>query len=628
MNIYTKLTALCLFLVITSSVALIFFSNQQFQSQFRTEILSSLQQQSVASSNQLASFLEDRVNEITFATNQSVIANASANSNLSAELDKLISLNNTYRRFSLHDSNRGLVAANDNGTVAIPNSLWDLLAQGHQQVVLVSRASNGQVIFNFASKVNGSFQGTLIGQVDADQLFSSLTKGARQEAMDLYLIDEKGLILYASSDPSRSLNESFDNFSLIKDQGLVVGSIVENSGRLFLVSKQNVANALGWSLVFDINEEAVLSPLKSIRSSLVWVVLSIVIGVAVLALVAANIFVKPIIKLSQAAEEIGNGNLGVRINIQSKDELGKLGDQLNSMAERLSSILSEEKELSSQLGSQASELEDQKNELEIAHAQITSSLDYAQRIQNSMLPTNSELRRNVTDSFIFFRPKDVVSGDFYWFEKVRRGRNEYLILAAADCTGHGVPGAIMSMMGGNQLTNIIYYQNYIEPEKILARLDKAIKFELYRDEQVELRRDGMEIMVCVIDLDSLEMKYAGAGMPLMRLGKEGEMEMLKSPKLMIGGVEGDDEKEVEEQFNLQTMQLDEGDKIFLASDGFQDQFGGPDDKRYMARNLRKLMEKSRDMKMRDLGAKVEEEFDRWKGDTEQTDDVLVIGLEI
>lgn len=186
----------------------------------------------------------------------------------------------------------------------------------------------------------------------------------------------------------------------------------------------------------------------------------------------------------------------------------------------------------------------------------------------------------------------------------------------------------MSMMGGNQLTNIIYYQNYIEPEKILARLDKAIKFELYRDEHVTQRRDGMEIMVCVIDLDSLEMKFAGAGMPLLHLPKKGEMEVFKSPKLMIGGVEGDDEKEVEEQFKLETLQLDEGDKIFLASDGFQDQFGGPDDKRFMARNMRKFLEKNRELKMKEVGSVVEQEFDRWKGKQEQTDDVLVIGVEV
>ena len=202
-----------------------------------------------------------------------------------------------------------------------------------------------------------------------------------------------------------------------------------------------------------------------------------------------------------------------------------------------------------------------------------------------------------------------------------------MIIACADCTGHGVPGAIMSMMGSNQLTNIVYYQNYIEPTKILARLDKAIKFELYKDEHSGQKQDGMEILVCVIDLDTLEMKFSGAGIPLMHWDQE-NIHIMKSPKLMVGGVDGDDEKEVEEQFELSTIQLKQGDRIYLSSDGFQDQFGGDEDKRYMAKRLRELLQETSSAKMREQGAKVEEEFEKWKGKQEQTDDVLVIGFEV
>ncbi len=625
MNIYTKLTVLCLFLVITSSVALIFFSNRQFSNQFQEEIVRSLRQESTIASRQVTSFLEERMNEITFAAGQNAVQNTSPNNpEITANLNRLTELHEGYMAFASFDINQIKVGESSNTMGDIPNGVWETLEGGSKRGLLIEKSDNAIVLY-VASALTGN-SGTIIGKMRASTLFKNL--GSDSSAMGYYLVDQKGLILYNNDSPERALNESFDNFSQIKDRGANNIDLIETGEQYLLVNKLNIANASDWSLVFAVDKSIALAPIGNIQSSLIWVVLIILIIVAILALVAANIFVKPIVKLSHAAEEIGNGNLNVKVDINSKDELGKLGGQLNKMSGRLNEILNEEKELSSQLGSQASELEDQKNQLEVAHAQITSSLDYAQRIQSSMLPTNSELRRNVTDSFIFFRPKDVVSGDFFWFEKVRRGRSEFLILAAADCTGHGVPGAIMSMMGGNQLTNIIYYQNYIEPEKILARLDKAIKFELYRDEQVTQRRDGMEIMICVIDLDSLEMKFAGAGMPLLRLPKEGEIEVYKSPRLMIGGVEGGDEKEVEEQFNLQTMQLNEGDKIFLASDGFQDQFGGPDDKRFMGRNLRKFFERSRDSKMKEVGAKVEQEFDRWKGDAEQTDDVLVIGVEV
>ncbi len=355
--------------------------------------------------------------------------------------------------------------------------------------------------------------------------------------------------------------------------------------------------------------------------------LALVILAGVFSAFAAMWLVKPVVDLSVIANKIGEGNLEVEITTTSDDEVGQLAKQLKATALELRKEIREEKELSDQLSAQKNELEEQKDKLEEVNKQITSSIYYAQRIQNSMLPTPGELRRNVSDSFILFRPKDVVSGDFYWFEKVRRGRNEYLIMACADCTGHGVPGAIMSMMGGNQLTNIIYYQNYIEPVKILARLDKGIKFELYRDEQSSQKQDGMEIMVCVIDLDSLEMKFAGAGLPIMHWDQK-NIQYIKSPKLMVGGVEGEDEKEVEDQFMEQSIQLKEGDRIYLASDGFQDQFGGDDDKRFMAKRFRDLLQRTSDIKMKEQGKKLEETFERWRGTQEQTDDVLVIGFEV
>ena len=339
------------------------------------------------------------------------------------------------------------------------------------------------------------------------------------------------------------------------------------------------------------------------------------------------LIVGPIVTLSQKASQLGEGNVNVDVPQSDTDEVGIIGKQLKFISDRLHKEIKEENQLSDQLVKQKDELEEQKNKLEKVNNEMTSSLNYAQRIQNSQLPTPGELRRNVNDSFIFFQPKDVVSGDFYWFEKVRRGRNEYLIIACADCTGHGVPGAIMSMMGGNQLTNIIYYQNYIEPVKILTRLDKAIKFELYRDEQSSLKQDGMEIMVCVIDLDTLEMEFAGAGLPLL-IWDQKELQLVKSPKLMVGGIEGDDEKEVEDQFEVNRIQLKEGDRLYMSSDGFQDQFGGQDDKRFMAKRLRDLLQSTADMKMREQGKKVEDVFLKWKGDQDQTDDVLVMGLEL
>ncbi len=202
------------------------------------------------------------------------------------------------------------------------------------------------------------------------------------------------------------------------------------------------------------------------------------------------------------------------------------------------------------------------------------------------------------------------------------------MIIAADCTGHGVPGAIMSMVSSNQLTNIIYYQNYIEPEKILARLDKAIKFELYRDAKAEMQRhDGLEAGVCVIDLDSLEMNFAGAGIPL-HLIRDDEMYTYSSPKVTIGRMSGN-EKEVEQQFTPEKIELAKGDRLYMSSDGYKDQFGGESDKRFMAKKFHELIaDSSKGNSMEEQERLMKEKLDDWMGTTAQTDDILVLGFEI
>lgn len=307
-------------------------------------------------------------------------------------------------------------------------------------------------------------------------------------------------------------------------------------------------------------------------------------------------------------------------------EIEKLVKGLEKTTQELSRRLEDQKELLKQLSKQSGS--HSSGATQEALKEINESINYSKRIQHSMLPNPKTLTKVFNDKLLIFRPRDVVSGDFYWFERIRTGRREHAVVIAADCTGHGVPGAIMSMVCSNQLTNIIYYQNYIEPEKILARLDKAIKFELYRDSKAyEDRHDGLEAGVCVIDLDSLEMQFAGAGIPL-HLIRDGELQTLKSPKVTIGRMDGN-EKEVENQFTPHELQLQKDDRLYMASDGFKDQFGGDADKRFMAANFHNLLlESSSNNSMADQEKVVADRLDEWMGTTAQTDDILVLGFEI
>ena len=307
-------------------------------------------------------------------------------------------------------------------------------------------------------------------------------------------------------------------------------------------------------------------------------------------------------------------------------EIEKIARNLEKQTNDLLKRLEDQKDLLTQLSKQSATHSSSASSE--ALKEIHESLAYSKRIQQSMLPDPKTLTKVFNDKLLLYRPKDVVSGDFYWFERIRTGRREHAVIIAADCTGHGVPGAIMSMVSSNQLTNIVYYQNYIEPDKILARLDKAIKFELYRDIDSEAQRhDGLEAGVCVIDLDSLEMNFAGAGIPLL-LVRENELNVFKSPKVTIGQMEGN-EKEAEQQLNVEKIQLEKGDRLYMASDGFKDQFGGTNDKKFMPTNFQNLILSSgADSTMEDQQIKLEDALEEWMGTTAQTDDILVLGWEI
>ncbi|MEL6560502.1 MAG: PP2C family protein-serine/threonine phosphatase, partial [Bacteroidota bacterium] len=248
-----------------------------------------------------------------------------------------------------------------------------------------------------------------------------------------------------------------------------------------------------------------------------------------------------------------------------------------------------------------------------------------ERIQRSMLPDAKMLKGIFKESFILYKPKDVVSGDFYWFERINRAGKEYMVIAAADCTGHGVPGAIMSMMGNNLLTNIVYYQNYLDPNKILARMDQEIKYELKQGENPEDSKDGMEMGLCVLDLDTNELDYAGGGIPLYIM-RDGELMIYKPDKVMLGGMVG--KSEDDNNLNVHHIQLQKKDTLYLCSDGFQDQFGGPQDKKFMAKRLRELFNEISDKPMVEQNEIINDRFSDWKKDTDQTDDVMMLGFRI
>ncbi|MBL0329223.1 MAG: tetratricopeptide repeat protein [Bacteroidetes bacterium] len=275
-----------------------------------------------------------------------------------------------------------------------------------------------------------------------------------------------------------------------------------------------------------------------------------------------------------------------------------------------------------QLEAQKLEIEIQKAIVDEKNKDITDSINYAKRIQTAILPSKEYIQNYLPQSFILYQPKDIVSGDFYWFAE----KNECLILAIADCTGHGVPGAFMSMIGNDILTQIVIEKGIIEPHTILTLLHEGVKKSLKQDNLTGNTKDGMDISVIMFPKnDFSKLYFSGALRPLWFV-KSNTTEIIeyKGDKHSIGGAYSDQSR----TFTLHEIALTKGDTIYLSSDGYADQFGGSDGKKMMTKNMKKLLSTLQSSSMKEQQLNLETHFHSWKANREQVDDVLVFGVRV
>jgi len=261
-------------------------------------------------------------------------------------------------------------------------------------------------------------------------------------------------------------------------------------------------------------------------------------------------------------------------------------------------------------------IEKQKFELEVKNINITDSLNYAQRIQEAILPSEDYFRKFFPDSFIFFRPKDIVSGDFYWIGE----KENKIFIAAADCTGHGVPGALMSMIGLEIIDKAINEENLETPSAVLSLLNKDLEKIFSREKNIgTIIRNGMDIGFCVIDKTIKKVWYAGAFFPLYII-RENSLIEIKGDKLIIGmnpsGISYTDHE----------IELMDDDILYLFSDGYVDQFGGNENKKFMYRRFRYLLNVIHRFPVADQKTILEDNIKTWMAGNPQLDDMMVMGL--
>ena len=261
----------------------------------------------------------------------------------------------------------------------------------------------------------------------------------------------------------------------------------------------------------------------------------------------------------------------------------------------------------------------QKDEIELQNIEITDSINYAKRIQSSILPDVNKLKEAFEDAFIIFHPRDIVSGDFYWFDRID---DERFVIVCADSTGHGVPGAFMSMIGSTLLQDIVSRKKITKPSEVLTLLDKQIFSTLNQNIDIGVSNDGMDMVIFEFNTKTRLVRFASAMRPVI-IVLSGESYYIRGNRCSIGG-----ESVIEKYFDDQEYYLSKGDTVYMFSDGLPDQFGGADGKKMKIARLKKLIEEVSKRPMSEQKELISNFYFDWKGDYEQVDDILLMGIKV
>ena len=289
----------------------------------------------------------------------------------------------------------------------------------------------------------------------------------------------------------------------------------------------------------------------------------------------------------------------------------KIKKEANIKLEEKNRLISAQKD---EIQKQKEIAENQRDLITYQKKHITDSIHYAKRIQTALLPS-LELFSDEIDHFVLYKPRDIVSGDFYWVAKI----DGQQMVIAADCTGHGVPGAFMSMLGVSLLNEIILNKKITQPDQVLNILREYIILSLKQVVQTSGIKDGMDMCVCLIDFNNNKMQYAGANNPLWMF-VDGQLNEIKGDKMPVSIYDS------MPPFTNHIVDLKKGDTFYIFSDGYADQFGGPQQKKLLSKNFKTLLQKVQDLPMLEQGARIDEFFEDWRKELDQIDDVCVIGI--
>ena len=310
----------------------------------------------------------------------------------------------------------------------------------------------------------------------------------------------------------------------------------------------------------------------------------------------------------------------IYLNYRQKRNINKLlieqNEEIESQNEELIQQNEEIRNQRDELERQRNLTHEQSNEIAVKNDEITSSIEYAKSIQSSLLMDERSIRQLLPDHFMLFKPKDIVSGDFYWLHQ----KDGQVMFATVDCTGHGVPGAFMSLLGMSFLNDVVQERKQLEAGDVLNRLRTKVIHALRQEVPDKDNRNNMDVALCIWDKEKAQLQYAGAYNPLY-LVRNGELNEYKANRMAIGM-----ENKLEQSFTTQYLQLQPGDTIYLFTDGYPDQLNDMQHEKMNLSRFKKLIKEVAPLDLRDQKIRMDEHFESWKGRYEQVDDVLVMGV--
>lgn len=383
---------------------------------------------------------------------------------------------------------------------------------------------------------------------------------------------------------------------------------------------------MNWVIMSEIDQAEAFSYVYTLRRQILLALGVLLFIIAAGSLLISRRITKPIKILTEDARELARGNFDVEIELKRKDEIGILAMSFRKMQISIRNLIEDLKHINQNLEQKVVErtleINKQKELVEHQNKEILDSINYALRLQQAILPPPEAFAKSLKDSFVLFKPKDIVSGDFYWLTR----RENITLVAAVDCTGHGVPGALVSMVGASGLDRCVGEFGLRKPSDVLDKLRQLViaTFEAKGDEV----KDGMDIaLVSLVYTDESRTKavlnYSGANNPLWTLRNgAGEIDEIKANKQPIGVFD------FGKPFTNHELELNAGDCVYIFTDGYADQFGGPMGKKFRYKTLKTLLQSIASQPMEEQKRILSETLENWRGDLQQIDDVCVIGIRI